>query len=153
MNMQSNISKSILNHLRDFNEATSQSSKWAENIYPKVNLPDDLNCIYAGIYVAHLKRWLYHASISNIRIYFTEHFKTHTEDIVRDALQFIGLSQQEVEKFTLNFDASSVNTNSRIKTQLLPHQQLTTALRQELQKTFAPYNVLLKNLLDVELPW
>merc|ERR1719445_2037686 len=102
MNMQSNISKSILNHLRDFNEATSQSSKWAENIYPKVNLPDNLNCIYAGIYVAHLKRFLYHASISNIRIYFTEHFHLYTEPIVRDALQFIGVSSQQLLHFTFN---------------------------------------------------
>jgi len=151
MDMNSNISMSILKHLNIFNDVTANSTKWVqEPLYPNEKITKT-NCISVGIYVAQLKRWFYHASITNFRIYFTRDFQTHTQDVVRDALQFIGISRQEVLNFTL--DSNITNDNARPKVKLPPHQQLTPLLRRQLQATFAPYNKMLEEMLDIDLPW
>lgn len=150
MNMNTNISQTIFEHLKKFQKATDNNIKWAKSIYPTDKI-DKLNCINAGIYVAQLKRWFYHASISNIRIYFTETFHNHTQEVIQDALQFVGVPSTEIQNFKL--DLRRGNSNARPTLELPIHQQLTTTLRQEMELTFAPYNAMLKDLLKVDLPW
>merc|ERR1711897_57382 len=91
----------------------SQSQKpnwnWASKVYPK-DLVDKYNCVNVGIYVAQLKRWLYHASITNLRIYFLEDFKMYPEAVVKNALQFIGVSSTEIENFTLRLPTQPANS-------------------------------------------
>jgi len=147
MNQQSNISEYIRIELNQFHKA-APTTKWARSMYP-TDVLERRNCINAGIYVAQLKRWLYHASISNIRIYFSEDFQNNEEEIVLDALQFIGI--HELDNFTLNL--SQQNANARPKHKLPPHQQITSTLRREMEKTFHKYNHMLQELLQVELPW
>jgi len=149
MNMNSNISLQIHNHLEEFKIKTQNSINWLNlSMYP-MDKVGPYNCINAGIYAAQLKRWLYHASITNIRIYFTKDFQIHTEEVVRDALQFIGVPKQELDHFQLNL---TFQANRRPKGKLPPHQQLTTTLRQEMEKLFAPYNQILEAILGLKLP-
>jgi len=146
----SNISQIVLNDLRNFQKATNNSSKWVKSLHPSDRV-DELNCVNAGIYVAQLKRWLYHASITNFRIYFFEHFYTFQQEIVCDALQFIGVPHAKIRNFTISLHQE--NLNSRPQAKLLLHQQLMPALHKQLNDTFAPYNFMLKKFLHTELPW
>jgi len=151
VDMNSNITEFVLNDLEKFRKIITDT-KWAKSIYPTTEI-DDSNCIFMGIYVVFLKRWFYHSSETNVRIYFTEHFQKHTSEVVHDALQFIGIST-EIENFSLFLDEAKDKANTDLPiTQLPVHQQLTPTLRKELQQTFAPYNRMLEDVLKEKLPW
>merc|ERR1719491_2112229 len=130
MNAKFNISKEISKQFKNFQKVIgtqSNSTKWATKPYPN-NLADTLNCVNVGIYVAQLKRWLYHASITNVRIYFLEDFKMYPEEVVKNALQFIGVSSTEIQNFKLRLLTQPANSRPVNET-LLPHQQITPQLR------------------------
>merc|ERR1719410_383643 len=145
MDMNSNITEYVLNDLVKFQKIIT-NTKWAKSIYPETEI-DDSNCIFMGIYVVFLKRWFYHSSETNVRIYFTEHFQKHTSKVVHDALQFVGILSK-IEHFKLD-----LGEDTRLVQKLLPHQHLTPTLRRDLKKTFDPYNRMLEELVNEETPW
>jgi len=146
MDETSNISEFVLRDLNEFKEATLGDTEWATTIYPMNNVTAS-NCLNMGIYAAQLKRWFYHSSETNVRIYFTEHFQKHTSKVVHDALQFVGILSK-IEHFKLD-----LGEDTRLVQKLLPHQHLTPTLRRDLKKTFDPYNRMLEELVNEETPW
>ena len=151
MNEASNISEAILVDLRLYRVFESSLLNETSVLYPRLDLrlrPN--NCIAAGLYYFHLKRWFFHLSVRNFLIFFTEEFQKHTTDMIRTALNFVGVSAGDCKNFTISVE--KLTNNARSKQELLPHQILTPLLRRELEGVFAPYNALLETQIG-RIPW
>jgi len=148
----SNISEAVLDDLRSYRVIESALFNQTRDIYPQMDLNlGKNNCIMAGLYYLQLKRWFFHTSVRNFLIFFTEDFDIHTFDVVRAALNFVGVRAEDYNNFKV--DIKKLTRNAAQTNLDLPlHQTLTPALRQELESVFFPYNALLETLIG-RVPW
>ncbi|CAD7702191.1 unnamed protein product [Ostreobium quekettii] len=150
--MDSNLSEVIDRQLKSFEDAVAASPGWADGFLPEPlhGWKSSYNCIYEGIYGAHLKRWFFHTSLDNFRIYFTEDFAEHRDEVLHDALEFIGA---DVSLYHGSALLEGKIPNSRSNMTLPEHQQLMPLLRRRLQDVFAPYNRMLEDVIGRRTPW
>lgn len=170
MNKDSDISKFITMHLKQFNDVLRQLKmdphKLIEVDDPPVINELNYNCIYESIYSLHLARWLHRFPPNVFRIYFTDDFKQHSAMVLEDVMKFIGLdipdheSGRNEEWYEKEIEASrSRNTNSDpIVHRHSDNQKITFQLYKDLVKLFSFWNRHLLEILsrysDIDrLPW
>lgn len=154
LDMNSNISEAIINQLEQFQKKVPKNMDWTTTSFPNVDLQLPAhNCISAGLYAVQLKRWLYHGSMTNFRIYFSEDFVSHPDEVVLDVLHFIGVPPKELANFTTQASTAKINARPNQTTSLPPHQVVAPALCRQLEEIYAPYNRMLEELLGTKLPW
>jgi len=151
MTDKSNISEAITEDLRLYRSIEPDLKNEIDAPYPELDLrlPAN-NCITAGLYYLQLKRWFFHSSVRSFLIFFNEDFQKSTLQVVRAALNFVGVDAEDCNTFAVKEE--KLTSNSRKNLDLSPHQLITPLLRRELEHLFAPYNVLLKNLIG-RVPW
>lgn len=121
-------------NLEAFLNATSKDPSWLDGPeVPRELWPSARNCVYEGIYVAHLRRWLYFVPTTVMRAYLTEDFRRNNHAVLRDVLDWLGLP------------LATYPWNQRVHVNYRPgvigsEDALEGHLRTRLQDVFDPYN-------------
>lgn len=111
--------------------------------------PSATNCLYEGVYVVHLKRFLRAFPTTSLRIYWFDDLAAHPNAVVRDALAFVGADTTgfDTTKFTtLKHNAHDPSLEQR------PNLALTDALVKRMRKDVMPFNDALALFLKAPLP-
>lgn len=141
MSYKSNMSEIIEREINAFKEATNKSQGWIEENYPPKLFHSAENCVYEGIYISHLKRMFFHASLDNILVIFTEDLHENSAKILQEVANFLNIKGEPLK--ALKFKRTNSRPNGMIPSNLL----LTDNLRAALVEIFAPYNIMLNDLL------
>lgn len=140
------VGKVVDAYLDVFHNRTARDPTWLNGPQvPRHLWHSSSNCIYEGIYVAHLRRWLYFVPTTSMRIYLSEDFQRNNEAILKDVMRFIGL---RVELYPWG---TRVTVNAR-KSSLPPEDDISQTTRRRLQRTLAPYNRQLERFLKSPRP-
>lgn len=92
-----------------------------------------------GIYIDQVKRWFAAYPAEQLLVLQSEDFFTHTEETMRQVVQFLGVADVGMVKL------------ERYKT--FPYPKLDNAMRQRLCEYFEPYNQQLYSYLGREFSW
>jgi hypothetical protein len=115
------------------------------------------DCLCEGAYSVHLNRLLadfpHH---ENIRLYFSEHFFAHTEELVRDAMAFVGLDPSRFD-FELPLISGQRVNNQRPADQrgeiANPLHRLSPQVRARMAEIMRAYGEELERMLNITAPW
>lgn len=107
------------------------------------------NCLYEGIYVVHLKRFLRAFPKTSMRIYWFDDLAARPDAIVRDALAFVGanpggLQTSAFTKFKHNAHDPSMEHR--------PNLALAASLVTRMRRDVKPFNNALAVFLNAPLP-
>jgi len=138
--IESKVSSILDIHTSAFIERENGTMKWVQKAIPdRLFNHGEANCVYEGIYVAHLRRWFYFLSRENFLVLFRE--SLHSD-----------LTKHALENFlSVKLDAAVFSRSVIFHTPTLPN--FPQDLVMHMQKVFGPYNGMLQDMFAMEIPW
>lgn len=133
--------------LEAFVAATGGRVHWMDDALPKMLFRPGENCLYDGVYAAHLKRWFYYVGREQVYVGFFDRFYGGDASAVGELVRFFGLEMKgfDLEGVVERF-GSGVEGNGG--GDVLPEQ-----LVRRLDAVLLPYKQALETMLGVTLSW
>ena len=150
--MKTNISIEAMSELQivmNKLESTSQSCTANDSLSPgdwnkyKCRFRPAKNMVFEGMYYIFMMNYLCNIPAENILIINSEEFFRSPSKILSQVFYFLGLEQLDVQELD-NITSVAFNKHENI---VLPHQVLSAADKEQLNRIYRPFNVALFRLL------
>ena len=151
-NMTTNISIEAMSELQivmNKLKSTSQSCTANDSLSPgdwnkyKCRFRPAKNMVFEGMYYIFMMNYLCNIPAENILIINSEEFFRSPSKILSQVFYFLGLEQLDVQELD-NITSVAFNKHENI---VLPHQVLSAADKEQLNRIYRPFNVALFRLL------
>lgn len=149
MSVRSNLTRIVERDLDEFLRTTKGGTDWMEGGKPSLLFNSSKNCIYEGVYAAHLKRWLFYVAREQIHVLFNEDLERAGMAEFKQLLRFFNLDESvyDYSEIGKRYNAAPVVAEER------DNLRFSALLVERMSRVFAPYNLALTQLFNLHPPW